>query len=30
VAETIVFVASLPAEAVVHDLVIRPIVETNI
>jgi NADP-dependent 3-hydroxy acid dehydrogenase YdfG len=29
VAETIVFVASLPEEAVVHDLVIRPIVETN-
>jgi NAD(P)-dependent dehydrogenase (short-subunit alcohol dehydrogenase family) len=29
VAETIVFVASLPEEAVVHDLVVRPIVETN-
>ena len=29
VAETIVFVASLPEKAVVHDLVIRPIVETN-
>ncbi|MFL7809531.1 MAG: SDR family oxidoreductase [Anaerolineae bacterium] len=29
VAQAIVFVASLPEEAVVHDLVIRPIVETN-
>lgn len=29
VAETIVFCAQLPDEAVVHDLVIRPIVETN-
>jgi NAD(P)-dependent dehydrogenase (short-subunit alcohol dehydrogenase family) len=29
VAETIVFVASLPDQAVVHDLVMRPIVETN-
>jgi hypothetical protein len=27
--KTIVFVASLPEEAVVHDLVSRPIVETN-
>lgn len=29
VAETIVFIAALPAQAVVHDLVIRPMVETN-
>jgi len=29
VAEAIVFVASLPGEAVVHDLVMRPMVETN-
>jgi NAD(P)-dependent dehydrogenase (short-subunit alcohol dehydrogenase family) len=29
VAELIVYVASLPEQAVVHDLVIRPIVETN-
>ena len=29
VAETIVFIASLPEDAVVHDLVVRPIVETN-
>jgi NAD(P)-dependent dehydrogenase (short-subunit alcohol dehydrogenase family) len=29
VAEAIVFVASLPEEAVVHDFVMRPIVETN-
>jgi NAD(P)-dependent dehydrogenase (short-subunit alcohol dehydrogenase family) len=29
VAATIVFVASLPNKAVVHDLVMRPIVETN-
>jgi NADP-dependent 3-hydroxy acid dehydrogenase YdfG len=29
VAEAILFVASLPEEAVVHDLVMRPIVETN-
>lgn len=29
VADTIVFVAALPQKAVVHDLVIRPIVETN-
>ena len=29
VAETIVFVTSLPEKAVVHDLVIRSIVETN-
>jgi len=29
VAQAIVFVASLPEEAVVHDLVMRPIVETN-
>lgn len=29
VAEAIVFIASLPAEAVVHEMVMRPIVETN-
>jgi NAD(P)-dependent dehydrogenase (short-subunit alcohol dehydrogenase family) len=29
VADTVVFVASLPENAVVHDLVVRPIVETN-
>jgi len=29
VAETIVFIASLPPQAAVHDLVIRPMVETN-
>jgi len=29
VAQAIVFVASLPEEAVVHDLVMRPMVETN-
>ena len=29
VAEVIVFVASLPENAVVHDLVVRPIVEAN-
>jgi NAD(P)-dependent dehydrogenase (short-subunit alcohol dehydrogenase family) len=29
VAEAIVFMASLPEQAVVHDLVVRPIVETN-
>jgi NAD(P)-dependent dehydrogenase (short-subunit alcohol dehydrogenase family) len=29
VAEAIVFVASLPDKAVVHELVMRPIVETN-
>ena len=29
VADTIVFCAQLPGEAVVHDLVIRPIVETQ-
>ena len=28
-AEAILFIASLPEKAVVHDLVIRPIVETN-
>ncbi len=29
VAEAIVFIASLPEDAVVHDMVLRPIVETN-
>jgi NAD(P)-dependent dehydrogenase (short-subunit alcohol dehydrogenase family) len=29
VAEAIVFMASLPEQAVVHDLIVRPIVETN-
>ncbi|MBN1933620.1 MAG: SDR family oxidoreductase [Anaerolineae bacterium] len=29
IAETIVFIASLPPQAVVHDLVIRPMVETS-
>jgi hypothetical protein len=29
VAQAIVFVASLPEKAVVHDFVMRPIVETN-
>ena len=29
VAEAIVFVASLPEKAVVHDLIVRPMVETN-
>ena len=29
VAEAILFVASLPEKAVVHDMVLRPIVETN-
>jgi NADP-dependent 3-hydroxy acid dehydrogenase YdfG len=29
VAETSIFVASLPEEVVVHDLVVRPIVEAN-